>query len=106
MQVISLGTHVICPTILKPVAVMEVMPTLLAKRAFPPLDTAQQLVPGYRDSPEPGSEMAIAYIKVCFLGLAACKCKILLRQWARQGFHGMSVTDCRHVHPIHMLDFS
>ena len=63
VQVISLGTHVVCAEIPKPLSLMEVMPTLLAKRHFPPLDTARQLVPGYRDSPDPSNEMAIVYIK-------------------------------------------
>ena len=33
-------------------------------RHFHLLDTASQLVPGYRDSPDPEHEMAIVYVKV------------------------------------------
>ena len=57
MHVISTGTP-------KPTLVMEVMPTMLAKRHFPPLDSASQLMPGYRDSPDPEGDMALVYIKV------------------------------------------
>ena len=43
---------------------MEVMPSLLAKRHFDPLNTLAQLEPGYRDSPEPDEDMAIVFVKV------------------------------------------
>ena len=63
-QVISLGTHVVSPEWPRSMMVFEVMPSVLAKRTFPPLATARMLVPGYRDSPDPGQDMAIVYIKV------------------------------------------
>lgn len=44
---------------------MEIMPSLLAKRHFDPLNTLHQLEPGYRDSPEPTEDMAIVFVKVC-----------------------------------------
>ncbi len=45
---------------------MEIMPSLLAKRNFDPLNTLLQLEPGYRDSPEPNDNMAIVFVKVHF----------------------------------------
>ena len=74
-QVISLGTHVISLEWPKPMMVFEVMPSVLAKRTFPPLASERMLVPGYRDSPDPGQDMAIVYIKV---GTAAACCHPLL----------------------------
>jgi len=47
------------------VLLMEIMPSLLAKRNFEPLNTLLQLEPGYRDSPEPNDNMAIVFVKVC-----------------------------------------
>ena len=64
---ISLGVHVVSKDTPRPTLVMEVMPTMLAKRSFPPLASVKQMVPGYRDSPDPQHDMAIVYIKVRIL---------------------------------------
>ena len=67
LQIISLGTHSIDADFEQPVLLMEVMPSLLARRNFDPLNTLLQLEPGYRDSPEPDEDMAIVYLKVLTL---------------------------------------
>ncbi len=68
---------------------MEVMPSLLAKRNFDPLNTLLQLEPGYRDSPEPNDNMAIVFVKVLFLAfmlvrlvLQSKMCKCVCRRVA------------------------
>ncbi|DBA77690.1 TPA: hypothetical protein ACH3X2_008392 [Trebouxia sp. C0005] len=63
-QIISLGSHSIDADFEQAVLLMEVMPSLLAKRNFDPLNTLLQLEPGYRDSPEPNDNMAIVFVKV------------------------------------------
>ena len=63
MQVISLGVHVLSEAFADPLLLMEVMPALLARRAFPPPATAAVLEPGYRDSPDP-SALALVFIRV------------------------------------------
>ena len=47
--------HMLDPTFPHAVLLMEIMPTLLARREFPPPDTMQTLEPGFRDSPDPGA---------------------------------------------------
>ena len=64
MQIISLGSHSIDTDFEQAVLLMEIMPSLLAKRHFDPLNTLAQLEPGYRDSPEPDEDMAIMFVKV------------------------------------------
>ena len=64
LQIISLGSHSIDADFEQAVLLMEVMPSLLAKRNFDPLNTLLQLEPGYRDSPEPDENMAIVFVKV------------------------------------------
>lgn len=64
MQIISLGSHSIDGDFEQAVLLMEIMPSLLAKRHFDPLNTLAQLEPGYRDSPEPDEDMAIMFVKV------------------------------------------
>lgn len=64
MQIISLGSHSIDADFEQAVLLMEIMPTLLAKRSFDPLNTLTQLEPGYRDSPDPHQDMAIVFVKV------------------------------------------
>ena len=64
LQIISLGSHSIDADFEQAVLLMEVMPSLLAKRNFDPLNTLAQLEPGYRDSPEPSENMAIVFVKV------------------------------------------
>lgn len=64
LQIISLGSHSIDADFEQAVLLMEVMPSLLAKRHFDPLNTLAQLEPGYRDSPEPDEDMAIMFVKV------------------------------------------
>lgn len=63
-QVISLGTHAIDEAFAQPVLLMELMPSILAKRSFGPLRTIATLEPGYRDSPDPSKDLAIVFIKV------------------------------------------
>ena len=43
---------------------MEVMPSVLAKRSFPAPQTLRQLEPGYRDAPEPGDNCVIVFSRV------------------------------------------
>lgn len=64
MQIISLGSHSIDADFEQAVLLMEIMPSLLAKRSFDPLNTLAQLEPGYRDSPDPHQDMAIVFVKV------------------------------------------
>ena len=64
VQIISLGSHSIDADFEQAVLLMEIMPTLLAKRSFDPLNTLLQLEPGYRDSPDPHEDMAIVFVKV------------------------------------------
>lgn len=64
VQIISLGSHSIDADFEQAVLLMEIMPSLLAKRHFDPLNTLAQLEPGYRDSPEPDEDMAIMFVKV------------------------------------------
>lgn len=45
------------------VLLMEVMPSTLARRAFPPPKTTLKLEPGYRDSPDPNHHLALLYLK-------------------------------------------
>lgn len=63
LQVISLGVHVIDHEFLEAVLLMEVMPTMLARRVFPHPRTLEQLEPGFRDSPDPHHDMAIVFVK-------------------------------------------
>lgn len=64
-QVISLGIHVIevGPEMYR-MLLMEVMPSVLARRTFPPPRTAAQLEPGFRDAPDPAHHLAILFMKV------------------------------------------
>ncbi len=48
---LNLGCHVISPTCAQPVHVMEVVPSLLARRAFPPLNTHIQVLQAASDRP-------------------------------------------------------
>lgn len=64
LQIISLGSHSIDGDFEQAVLLMEVMPSLLAKRHFEPLNTLAQLEPGFRDSPEPDEDMTIVFVKV------------------------------------------
>ena len=64
MQVISLGVHVLSEAHPEPMLLMEVMPSLLTRREFPPPPTAAALEPGYRDSPHP-SALALVFVRVC-----------------------------------------
>jgi hypothetical protein len=61
-QVISLGVHVISEAFGDPMLLMEVMPTLLARRAFAPPATRARLEPGFRDSPDPAA-LALVFIR-------------------------------------------
>lgn len=72
-QVINLGVHMLDPTFPHAVLLMEVMPTLLARREFPPPDTMQTLEPGFRDSPDPGHDLAIVFLRVR-TAPAVCEC--------------------------------
>lgn len=76
LQIISLGSHSIDADFEQAVLLMEVMPSLLAKRHFDPLNTLAQLEPGYQDSPEPDEDMAIMFVKVVcppsLLSLVTC----------------------------------
>ncbi len=63
-QVINLGVHMLDPAFPHAVLLMEVMPSLLARREFPPPDTLQTLEPGFRDSPDPGRDLAIVFLRV------------------------------------------
>ena len=71
---------------------MEIMPSLLAKRNFDPLNTLLQLEPGYRDSPEPNDNMAIVFVKVHFWPsclsrpvlqgkMCVCMCRQVICMW-------------------------
>jgi len=65
LQAISLGTHLFegAPDA-EPMLLMEVMPSVLAKRGFSPPDTACRVTLGYRDAPEPGPDCVIVFSKV------------------------------------------
>ena len=45
-------------------ALMEVLPLLLARRVFRPLASMRQVEPGYREAPDPSAPMAIVFCKV------------------------------------------
>ena len=75
-QVINLGVHMLDPTFPHAVLLMEVMPTLLARREFPPPDTMQTLEPGFRDSPDPGHDLAIVFLRV---RTAPAACRVVLQ---------------------------
>lgn len=62
---ISLGTHKFHNVRPDPALIMEVMPAILARRAFPRLQSDGVLDPGFRESPDPTFNMAILFIKVC-----------------------------------------
>jgi hypothetical protein len=62
--VINLGVHMLDPAFPHAVLLMEVMPSLLSRREFPPPDTMQTLEPGFRDSPDPGRDLAIVFLRV------------------------------------------
>ena len=64
LQIISLGVHVIDEDFTQPILLMEAMPSLLAKRDFDPPLTLRMVEPGFRDSPDPEHNMAIAFVKV------------------------------------------
>ena len=66
-QVISLGTHLIEPTSAEPMLLMEVMPSILAKRSFPAPATFEQIEPGYRDAPDPGQNCVIVFSRASVL---------------------------------------
>ena len=40
------------------------MPSVLARRTFPPPRTAAQLEPGFRDAPDPAHHLAILFMRV------------------------------------------
>lgn len=64
MQVVSLGIHVIeVGAEAYRMLLMEVMPSVLARRTFPPPRTAAQLEPGFRDAPDPAHHLAILFMK-------------------------------------------
>ena len=63
LQIISLGVHVIDEDFTQPILLMEAMPSLLAKRDFDPPLTLRMVEPGFRDSPDPEHNMAIAFVK-------------------------------------------
>ncbi len=62
-QVISLGVHVVHDAFPGAMLLMEVMPSLLARRSFPRPATERCLEPGFRDSPDP-SAVALVFIRV------------------------------------------
>lgn len=70
IQVISLGTHLVDES-LGPMLLMEVMPTILGRRSFPKPATLESIEPGYRDSPDPATNMAIVFMKVLGFPLIA-----------------------------------
>ncbi|CAL8470951.1 g10493 [Coccomyxa elongata] len=61
-QVISLGVHVVHDVFPGAMLLMEVMPSLLARRSFPRPATERCLEPGFRDSPDP-SAVALVFIR-------------------------------------------
>ncbi len=65
LQVISLGTHLIEAASAEPMLLMEVMPSVLAKRSFPAPATHEQIEPGYRDAPDPSQNCVIVFSRVC-----------------------------------------
>ena len=93
-QIISLGSHSIDADFEQAVLLMEIMPSLLAKRNFDPLNTLLQLEPGYRDSPEPNDNMAIVFVKVHFWPSRLSKL-VLVKICACQG--KASVCVCRQM---------
>jgi class 3 adenylate cyclase len=66
-QVVSLGTHEAEGAGLSgPTLLMEVMPSVLARRVFPPPRGTILADPGYRNAPDPGSDdVAIVYMRIC-----------------------------------------
>lgn len=63
VQVVSLGTHIVDPALGGAMLLMEVMPSVLARRSFPPPATHEAIEPGYRDSPDPSENMALVFTK-------------------------------------------
>ena len=55
--------HALCEAHPDPMLLMEVMPSLLVRREFPPPPTTAALEPGYRDSPRP-SALALVFVRV------------------------------------------
>lgn len=63
-HVISLGTHILNDRILRPQLLTEIMPLLLSKRQFPPPHTKEMSDPGYRDTPDAGTDMALVFARI------------------------------------------
>ncbi|EIE20201.1 hypothetical protein COCSUDRAFT_67530 [Coccomyxa subellipsoidea C-169] len=61
-QVISLGVHVVHEAFPGAMLLMELMPSLLARRSFPRPATQHCLEPGFRDSPHP-SAVALVFVR-------------------------------------------
>ncbi len=64
VQMIHLGTHRLTHQFPEPALLMEVMPSVLARRSFPPPTTLACLEPGFRESPDPCFPMALVFLKV------------------------------------------
>lgn len=64
MQMIHLGTHRLSQDFPEPALLMEVMPSVLARRSFPPPASLACLEPGFRESPDPFFPMALVFLKV------------------------------------------
>ena len=67
---IHLGTHQLSHDFPEPLLLMEVMPSVLARRSFLPPISLARLEPGFRESPDPFFPMALMFLKVRILLLA------------------------------------
>ena len=56
--------HVVSAVFPEPVLLMEVMPVMLSRRAFPPPATLRRLEPGFRDAPDPTTGLALLFVQV------------------------------------------
>lgn len=90
-QVISLGVHEVAEEWPGPMLLMEVMPSLLARRSFPRPATAGALEPGFRDSPDPAA-VALVFIKARRHLHATDQCVLHQEKNARADAH--EVTTC------------
>lgn len=78
MQMIHLGTHRLSHDFPEPALLMEVMPSVLARRSFPPPASLACLEPGFRESPDPFFPMALVFLKVTTHLCYVCAWQVLI----------------------------
>ena len=75
---IHLGTHRLSQDFPEPALLMEVMPSVLARRSFPPPASLACLEPGFRESPDPFFPMALVFLKVTTHLYWVCTLQVLI----------------------------